>query len=77
MRNNERCNDLEKYLLQRSCSEQTVDKETFRARTIPRDALLGKVNSQEKYEKATFNITYHQVFQHFRMILEELRACDA
>ena len=45
MRNNERCNDLEKYLLQRSCSEQTVDKETFRARTIPRDALLGKVNT--------------------------------
>ena len=45
MRNNQRCNDLEKYLLQRSYSEKIVGKEIFRARNIPRDALLGEVNN--------------------------------
>ena len=40
--------------------------------TIPRDALLEKVNNQEKQNKITFNITYHPVFRDVRKILEEL-----
>ena len=31
----------------------------FRARAIPRDALLGKVDNQEKQNKINFHITYH------------------
>ena len=49
-----------------------VRKEILRTRAIPRDALLKKVNSQEKQNKITFNITYHPVFQDVRKILEEL-----
>ena len=49
-----------------------VRKEMFRARAIPRDALLEKVKNQEKQNKITFNITYHPVFRNVRKILEEL-----
>ena len=47
-------------------------KEILRARAIPRDALLEKVNNQEKQNKITFNITYHPVLQDVRKVLEEL-----
>ena len=53
-------------------SEKMVCKEILRARAIPRDALLEKVNDQEKQNKITFNITYHPVFWNIRNILEEL-----
>ena len=67
-----RCNDLEKYLLERGYSQKMVRKEILRVRAIPRDALLEKVNNQEKQNKRTFNITYHPVFRNVRKILEEL-----
>ena len=67
-----RCNDLEKYLLERGYSEKMVRKKIIRARAIPRDALLEKVNNQKKQNKITFNITYHPVFWNVRKILEEL-----
>ena len=49
-----------------------VRKEIRRASAIPRDALLDKVNNQEKQNKITFNLTYHPVFRNVRKILEEL-----
>ena len=67
-----RCNDLEKYLLERGYSEKMVCKEILQARAIPRDAFLEKVKNQEKHNKITFNITYHPVFRDVRKILEEL-----
>ena len=48
-----------------------VRTEILRARAIPRDALLEKVNNQEKQNKINFNITHHLVFPDVRMILEE------
>ena len=65
-------NDLEKYVLERGYSEKMVRQEILRARAIPRDALLEKVNNQEKQNKITFNITYHPVFRNVWKILEEL-----
>ena len=67
-----RCNDLEKYILERGYREKMVSKEILRARAIPRDALLEKVNNLDKQNKITFNITYHPVFRDVRKILEEL-----
>ena len=67
-----RCNDLKKYLLERGYSEKMVRKEILRARAIPRDALLEKVNNEEKQNKITFNVTYHAVFRDVRIIIEEL-----
>ena len=50
-----------------------VRKEILRARAIPRDALLEKVNKHKKKQnKITFNITYHPVFRDVRKILEKL-----
>ena len=40
-----RCNDLEKYLLERGYSEKMVRKEILRARAIPRDELLEEDNN--------------------------------
>ena len=42
-----RCNDLEKYLLDRGYSERMVRKEILQARAIPRNTLLRKVNNQK------------------------------
>ena len=50
-----------------------VRKEMLQARAILRDALLEKVNNQEKQNKITFNLTYHPVFRDLRKILEEFR----
>ena len=49
-----------------------IRKKILRARTIPRDELLEKVNNQEKQNKTTFNKTYHPIFRDLTMILEEL-----
>ena len=69
-----RCNDLEKYLLERGYSKKMVRTEILRARAIPRDVLLEKVNNQEKQNKIAFNITYDPVFRDVRKSLEELHA---
>ena len=49
-----------------------IRKKILRARTIPRDNLLKKVNNQEKQNKTTFNKTYDPIFRDLTMILEEL-----
>ena len=51
-----------------------VRKEILQARAIPRDAILEKVNNQEKQNKITFDITYYPVFPDVRKVLEELHA---
>ena len=58
------------YLLERDYSGKIVRQEILRARGIPRDVLLEKVNNEEKQNKITSNITYHPVFRNFRKILE-------
>ena len=47
-------------------------RKILRARAIPRDALLEKVNNQETQNKINFNITHLPVFPNVRMILEKL-----
>ena len=48
-----------------------VRKEIPRAGAISKDALLEKINNQEKQNKITFNIRYHPVFRDVRKILEK------
>ena len=47
--------------------------EILRARAIPRDAHLDKVNNQEKQSKITFNMSQHPIFWRIRKILDELK----
>ena len=48
-----------------------VRKQILPAGDIPIDVFLEKFNNQEKQNKITFNITYHQLFLDVRKILEE------
>ena len=49
-----------------------VREEMLRARAVPRDALLEKVNNQVKQNNIIFSITYYSVFRDVRKILKEL-----
>ena len=74
-----RCNDLERFLLERGYSSKLVRQEILRARKIPRNELLDKKKSQGNDSKLTFNVTYYPVFRHLKSQLKELHvilACD-
>ena len=74
-----RCNDLERFLLERGYSFKLVRKEILQARKIPRNELLDKEKSQGNDSKLTFNVTYYPVFRHLKSQLKELHvilACD-
>ena len=58
-----RCNDLEKWLIERGYSERGVRKQILRARGFSRDSLLDRENTREEQNKITFNLTYYPVFQ--------------
>ena len=74
-----RCNDLERFLLEREYSSKLVRKEILRARKISRNELLDKEKSQGNVSNLTFNVTYYPVFRHRKNQLKELHvilACD-
>ena len=72
-----RCNDLERFLLERGYSSKLVRKEILRARKIPRNELLDKEKSQGNDSKLTFNVTYYPVFRHLKNQLKELHVIMA
>ena len=63
---NKRCNDLERFILERGYSSKLVRKKIFWARKIPRNELLDKEKSQRNDRKLTFNVTYYPVFRHLK-----------
>ena len=69
----QRCNDLEKWLMERSYSESMVRTQILKAIGESRDSLLEKANTRTFESKLTFNITYYPAFQNVRSILEELQ----
>ena len=68
-----RCNDLEKWLIERGYSEREVRKLISRARGFSRDSLLDRENTREEQNNITFNLTYYPVYQNAKKILAELR----
>ena len=76
---NKRCNDLERFLLERGYSSKFVLKKKIRARKITRNELLDKEKSHGNDSKLTFNVTYYPMFRHLKSQLKELHvilACD-
>ena len=74
-----RCNDLERFLLERGCSSKLVRKEILRERKIQRNELLDNEKSQGNDNKLTFNVMYYPVFKHLKSQLKEVHvilACD-
>ena len=58
-----RCNDLEKWLIERGYSEREVRKQILVARGFSRDSLLDRENIRGEQNKITFNLTYNPIFQ--------------
>ena len=69
----QRCNNLEKWLMERGCSERMVRTQILKARGESRDNLLERRITKTSDSKLTFNITYYPAFQNVRSILEELQ----
>ena len=69
----QRCNNLEKWLMERGYSERMVRTQILKARGESRDSLLERGNTKTSDSKLTFNITYYPAFQNVRSILEELQ----
>ena len=67
-----RCNDLEKWLMERGYNEKMIRKQILYAREHSRNDLLEKEKQQRPEKKLTFNITYYPAFQNVRSIMEEL-----
>ena len=58
-----RCNDLEKWLMKRVCSEREVRRKTLRTKRFSKDSLLDGESTREEHNKITLNLTYYPVFQ--------------
>ena len=67
-----RCNDLEKWLIERGYNEREVQKQILRARGFLRDSLLHRENTRQVQNKTSFYLTYYPVIQNVKKILAEL-----
>ena len=67
-----RCNDSEKWLMERGYNEKMIRKQILSAREHSRNDLLEKEKQQLSERKSAFNITYYPVFRNVRGIMEEL-----
>ena len=68
-----RCNDLERWLLERGYIEKEVRKQVLRGRAFCRDDLLNRERTLQEKTKVTFNLTYYPVFKDVRKILKEFQ----
>ena len=66
------CNDLEGWLMERGYYGEIIRKQILRAREHFRKDLLEREKAETSELRLTFNITYYQVFQNIRNILQEL-----
>ena len=67
-----RCNDLERWLLERDYKEKEVRKQVLRGRAICRDDLLNREKALEEKIQVIFNLNYYPVFKDVRKILKEV-----
>ena len=72
-----RCNDLERWLLERDYQEKEVRKQVLRGRTICENDLLNRertlsLSQKKKKIQLTFSLTYSPLFKYVRNFFEEL-----
>ena len=67
-----RCNDLEKWLMERGYNEKMIKKQILSAREYSRNDHLEIEKQQMSERKLIFNITYYPDFRNVRSIMEEL-----
>ena len=69
----QRCNDLEKWLMETGYSKRMARTQILKATGESRDSLLELGNTRTSESKLTFNITYYLAFQNVRSILEKFQ----
>ena len=67
-----RCNDLERWLLERDYKEKEVRKQALRGKAFCRNDLLNRERTFQEKTQVTFNLTYYPVFKDVRKILKDL-----
>ena len=67
-----RCNDLERWLLERGYTEKEVLKQVLSGRAICRDDLLNRERTLQEKAQVAFNLIYYPVFKDVRKFLKEL-----
>ena len=67
-----RCNDLERWFLERGYKEKEVQKQVLRVTAICRDDLLNRERTLQEKTQVTFNFTYYPIFKDVRKVLKEL-----
>ena len=67
-----RCNDLERWLMEREYNGKMIRKQILRAQEHSRKDLLQNEKTDTSKPKLTFTITYYPNFQNVRNILQEL-----
>ena len=58
-----RCNDLEKWLIERGNNGKMIRKQILRAREHSKKYLLEREKAKTSEPRITFNITYYPVFK--------------
>ena len=67
-----RCNELESWLLKRGYSAKLVRNQILRARKFKRDELLDRGPKETVVSKLIFNITYHPAFSKIKNVLSKI-----
>ena len=69
----QRCNDLEKWVIERGYNVRMVRTQILKSRGESTNSLLERGNTRTCESKLTFNITYYPAFQNVRSLLQELQ----
>ena len=75
----QRCNELESWLLKRGYNDRLVRSKILDARRSKRSDLLNKEKVDKGESKITLNITYHPAFQNLKRLLHKIHvilSCD-
>ena len=67
-----RCNQLESWLMERGYNAKLVRRKVLEARGVNRNSLLDRPPNGPKEPKLTFNIIYHPSFSRLREILAKI-----
>ena len=65
-----RCNELEKWLMERGYNEKMIRKQIFKTREHSRNDLHERKKPQLSQQKLKFNIPYYPAFQNIRTIMD-------
>jgi len=67
-----RCNELEKWLMDRGYNDKLVRSQVIKARKFKRKDLLNKEHKGSRDPKLVLNVTYHPAYAHLKSLLRNI-----